>query len=186
MIAECRDDAEVRPGFHPSGDRRTCLIRTELRRPRVGGIGGRHRRNGHRLPPASLASIHTQIGGNDGEHALGVPRWNGAGDHPGLAAARIEIGRRPYPRVRRRRHREPALFLDVVAWRRQVQAIEPVDSSPLRAPPPTSPTWGTCATAGGWTGTPGWGSCRRGTRKRSGSSRRRCRRGSDGGSPCDT
>ena len=58
------------------------------------------------LPPPSRPSTR-KIGGNDGEHALGVPRRDGAGDHPGLAAARIEIGRRPYPRVRRRRHREP-------------------------------------------------------------------------------
>ena len=39
--------------------------------------------------------FHRKIGANERKDALGIPHWNGAGDHPDLTASRIKIGRRP-------------------------------------------------------------------------------------------
>ena len=45
---------------------------------------------------ALLAGVfHGKIGANERKDALGIPHWNGAGDHPDLSAPRIKIGRRP-------------------------------------------------------------------------------------------
>ena len=45
---------------------------------------------------ALLAGVfHRKIGGNEGEDTIGIPHWNGTGDHPELTASRIKIGRRP-------------------------------------------------------------------------------------------
>ena len=57
----------------------------------------------HRL----RSSFNGQIGGNDGEDALGITNRNGAGDHPDLTAARIKIRVRPDARVCGQWRRDP-------------------------------------------------------------------------------
>ena len=72
--------------------------------------------------PALLAGVfHREVGRNEGKDALGIPHWNGAGDHPDLTASRIKIGRRPDARVGGQWRRDPGLRLDVVGRHRKVQ-----------------------------------------------------------------
>ena len=58
--------------------------------------------------------IHSQIGGDEGENALYIERWDRAGDHPNLTATRIKVRGCPDARVRGQWRCNPHLSLNVV------------------------------------------------------------------------
>ena len=51
-------------------------------------------------------AFHREVGGDEGKDALAIPLQNGAGNHQGLIASRIKIGRRPDDSVDGQRHRD--------------------------------------------------------------------------------
>ncbi len=73
------------------------------------------------MQPLLAGVFHGKIGGDEGKDALGIPHWNGAGDHPDLTASRIKIACHTGARIYGQWLRDTALRLDVVGQHGKIQ-----------------------------------------------------------------